>query len=139
MPGVFHAAIEAIVQREDGLILLTQRPLDKDHAPGEWETLTGRVEQGETFEEAAKREVREETGLDAEIVHPLCTFHFYRGREKVEHLGVSFLCRSLGGKVVLDGQEQVDFRWVSPMEALRMITTEEAKEGVRSLIRRLSA
>lgn len=129
MPGLFHCGAEAIVEK-DGLILIAQRSHDLDHSPGEWETLTGRVEQGESFEMAAKREVKEEVGLEVEVVKPYDTFHFYRGPDKVEHLGVSFWCKHLSGDVVLDNDEQIDYKWVTPDEAMEIIKDGNIKRSL---------
>jgi 8-oxo-dGTP diphosphatase len=130
MPGTFHCAAEAIVEK-DGLILIAQRSHELDHSPGEWETLTGRVEAGESFGDAAKREVKEETGLEVTVVKPYDTFHFYRGSEKVEHLGVSFWCKYVSGEVVLDKIEQIDYKWVTPDEAIAIIKDDNIKESIR--------
>jgi 8-oxo-dGTP diphosphatase len=132
--GLFYVAVEAIIEK-DGKILVTKRAPGRDHAPGEWETLTGRVDQGETFEEAVKREVREEVGLEVEVIQPFGTFHFYRGSEKVEHLGVSFWCKYKAGKVVLDEREQVEYRWVTPSEAMELIKDKSILRAVRKVKR----
>jgi mutator protein MutT len=57
-------AVGAIVL-EKGEVLLVRR----DHAPalGQWSLPGGRVEWGETLQEAVAREVREETGIDIEV------------------------------------------------------------------------
>lgn len=130
MPGLFNVAVEAIVEK-DGLVLIGQRAHHLDQAPGEWETLTGRVEQGESFEDAAKREVMEEVGLIVEVIKPYDTFHFYRGSEKVEHLGVSFWCKYVSGEIVLDTNEQIDFKWLTPDEAIELIKNENIKSSLR--------
>lgn len=51
------------VVRCDGRYLLAQRADD-----GSWEFVGGKVEDGESIEAAAHRELREETGLEAEVV-----------------------------------------------------------------------
>jgi 8-oxo-dGTP diphosphatase len=130
MPGTFHCAAEAMVEK-DGLILIAQRSQRSDQAPGKWETITGRVEQGETFAAAAKREVKEEVDLDVEVVMPYDTFHFYRGADKVEHLGVSFWCKYVSGKVKLDANEQIDYKWLTPDEAIELIENENIKASIR--------
>lgn len=52
--------------RKDGKILLGLRPVGESLA-GAWEFPGGKIEQGETPEEALKRELQEEVGIDAEI------------------------------------------------------------------------
>lgn len=131
-PGIFNVAAEAVIIK-DGKILITQRSFDRSHAPGEWEILTGRVDQGETFEGAVKREVKEEVGLKVEILQPFNTFHFYRGSEKVEHLGVSFLCKYLSGEVALDKNEQIDYKWVTPEEAEKLIIDKSILSSIQKV------
>lgn len=128
-PGSFQVALEAVIEK-DGQILLTRRSFDRDHAPGEWETLTTRVESAKTFEQALKREVKEEVGLEVEIVRPFHTFHFYRGPAKIEHLGVSFWCRYQGGQVALNPREQISYQWVSPEEALSIVSDESILRAI---------
>ena len=129
-PGIFNVAVEAVIVK-DGKILITQRSFERPHAPGEWEILTGRVDQGETFEEAVKREVKEEVNLDVLPIKPFNTFHFYRGSEKAEHLGVSFLCQYLSGEVTLDKKEQIAYKWATPEEALALIKDPSIQSSIR--------
>ena len=85
----FIVAVAYIIVRDGSVLVLRRSPL-KDHAPGEWETGSGRVEYGEAPEDAVRREVREETGLQVEIVAPVDTFHFYRGVDREETVGITF-------------------------------------------------
>ncbi len=95
--GTFNVAVAVCIEKGDK-ILITQRSLKRDHAPGEWEGgITGRIDQGETCEEAAHREVKEETGLEVDLIAPFHTFHFYRGTEKAEHIGISFWAKYKSG------------------------------------------
>src|SRR5436305_8975308 len=49
---------------------------------GDWSLPKGHIEQGETQEQAALREVKEETGLDARILHSLGEVqYFYRDKK----------------------------------------------------------
>jgi 8-oxo-dGTP diphosphatase len=122
LPGVFRVAVEAVILNDRNQLLLTQRGFTRDHHPGEWETTSGRVDNGEDFVQALKREVMEEIGLKVEVLQPFNTFHFYRGPEKVEHLGVSFLCRYESGDIKVDGDEVIDYRWVDIDTANKIVT-----------------
>ncbi|HTY40041.1 MAG TPA: 8-oxo-dGTP diphosphatase [Candidatus Paceibacterota bacterium] len=56
---------------------------------GRWNGFGGKVEKGETIEEAAKREVREECGLEVETLEKVGNIDFeFKGEE--EHLDVHF-------------------------------------------------
>jgi 8-oxo-dGTP diphosphatase len=57
-------SVRVIVGDPDGRLLLLQRASDDDSNPGLWEFPGGGVDPGETGEQAAARELREEVGLD---------------------------------------------------------------------------
>ena len=62
--GEYHLTVLGVIARPDGTFLITKRVMTKAWAPGWWEVSGGGVQAGETSEEAVRREVREETGLD---------------------------------------------------------------------------
>lgn len=62
-----HVAAVAVLIVRDGRVLALRRAPDKDAAPGVWEALSGRLEPGEDPFEAARREAREESGLDVAV------------------------------------------------------------------------
>jgi len=129
MSGIFQVAVEAIIEK-DGKVLITQRAFTRNHAPGAWETLTGRLEQGESFEDALIREVKEEVGLEVTPVKPFYTFHFFRGPQKEEHVGVSYWCRYKSGTIKLEPKEQIAYKWATVDEALKIITDPSIKRAL---------
>ena len=58
--------VAAIIYNSENKVLITQRP-EGFHLAGLWEFPGGKVEDGETFEEALKREIKEETNLNIVI------------------------------------------------------------------------
>ena len=62
--GEYHLTVLGVVARPDGTYLITKRVMTKAWAPGWWEVSGGAAQAGESSEEAVRREVREETGLD---------------------------------------------------------------------------
>lgn len=114
MSARFLVVVVFLVER-DGQLLLLRRRADKDHAPGQWEPGSGRVEPGETPVVAVQREAREETGLEVEVLGPVDTFHYYRGTAREETIGIAFHCRPIGGELRLSPEHDAA-EWV-PLDA----------------------
>ena len=62
--GEYHLTVLGLVVRPDGKFLITQRVMTKAWAPGWWEVSGGAAQAGEDSQDAVKREILEETGLD---------------------------------------------------------------------------
>jgi 8-oxo-dGTP diphosphatase len=118
-PGVrFVVAVAFLIER-DGRLLMIRRSADRDHAPGEWECGSGRVEAGEEPRDAVIREAREETGLDVEIVGAVEAFHYYRGPAREEAICIAYHCRVRGGEVRLSNEHDAA-EWV-PLDRVAAI------------------
>lgn len=106
--------VAGIIWREDRL-LAAQRPKGKT-MEGYWEFPGGKMEPGESREEALIRELREELGITAETVSywKSLEFEYPHGRVLAHFLHVA----SFAGEVkALEGQS---LRWAYPHEALNM-------------------
>jgi len=66
--SVVDVAVGVLI-REDGDFLLTSRPEGKVYA-GYWEFPGGKLEAGETVEQALRRELIEEIGITIGVAHP---------------------------------------------------------------------
>ncbi|HIT90334.1 MAG TPA: (deoxy)nucleoside triphosphate pyrophosphohydrolase [Candidatus Merdenecus merdavium] len=75
--------VSAAIIKKDHLFLIAKRNLG--HLEGYWEFPGGKIENGETPEAAAIREVYEELNLHIEIDRPLISFH-YEYPDKMVHL-----------------------------------------------------
>ena len=62
--GEYHLTVLGVVVRPDGKFLITQRVMTKAWAPGWWAVSGGAAQAGEDSQDAVKREILEETGLD---------------------------------------------------------------------------
>ena len=63
----FFIAVKGIIRRKDGKMLILKRSAGDDHLPEVWETVGGGMDTEQTPQEALKREIREETGLDVSV------------------------------------------------------------------------
>ena len=87
--------VGAIVGDDEGRILLVQRA-----DSGWWLYPTGWSDVGYSPSEVAVKEVREETGIDCEVVRPIAILDGMRlGFHRVPLVSIVFHCRSLGGEL----------------------------------------
>lgn len=64
-PSLLHMVVHVLVFNSRGELLLQKRSMDKDVAPGKWDTsVGGHVNSGESLTDAVKREMEEELGID---------------------------------------------------------------------------
>ena len=122
----FIVAVAFLIER-DGRLLMIRRSADREHAPGEWECGSGRVEAGEEPVDAVRREAREETGLDVEIVGPVDAFHYYRGPAREEAVCIAFHCRARGGEVRLSNEHDAA-EWV-PLDRVAAVPVSQPLRG----------
>lgn len=102
-----------------------------------WSLPKGHIEPGETAEEAAVREIEEETGIVGAIVAPLGTIDFWfvaedrRVHKTVHH----FLLRAMGGELSDADIEVAEVAWVPVAE----LEARLAYADERRLVRRATA
>lgn len=123
--GRFIAGVGALIWRaEDNRYLLLKRSPEKDFAQGIWEPVTGRLDQGEGFENALHREVSEELG--GTRIRPLFLLgstHFYRGKPLPENelVGIVYLCQLLDDMPITLSTEHTEYRWLNANEAFALL------------------
>jgi 8-oxo-dGTP pyrophosphatase MutT (NUDIX family) len=85
----------------------------------------GKVDPGEQVEQTAVREVREESGLEAEILEELGEVRYWftdENRERVDKVVHFFLMRPVGGDMADHDHEFDDVGWYHLAEAERLLT-----------------
>ncbi|MFO8036436.1 MAG: NUDIX domain-containing protein [Anaerolineales bacterium] len=124
-----HTDVEGIDQEYPeptvgGLVFNAQGQLliVKSHKwKGKYTIPGGHVEVGERLEDALRREVKEETGLDVHDIAFLCFQEYIGGDsfwEKRHFIFFDFTCQSDEVEVVLNEEAQ-EYRWLDPREALQ--------------------
>ncbi|WNZ55338.1 8-oxo-dGTP diphosphatase MutT [Microbulbifer sp. MKSA007] len=110
MSKVVHVAV-GVVTRGDGKILIARRP-DHLHMGGRWEFPGGKVEAGESVQEALYRELLEEVAIEVQELQPLVEIrHDYP--EKTVLLDTWQVTQFTGEAL---GREQQEIKWVSAGE-----------------------
>lgn len=100
--------VRAVVQREDGKILLLKRPKDEEFHPDTWNLPGGAKDVGEKHRAGALRELFEETGLKAKPTGDKHHFKWPGGK------GQAFLMHDHKGKLQLQKKEVVQAKWFDP-------------------------
>ena len=92
----------------------------------QWTLPKGAQEPGETIEQTALREVREETGLEPELVGALDTIDYWfvwaPERTRYHKFVHYFLMRAVGGDFSARDQEMEDAAWFEPAQARRQMS-----------------
>jgi 8-oxo-dGTP diphosphatase len=110
----------------DGRLLLVHRPRYDD-----WTFPKGKLDPGESFEDAALREVREETGFRCSLGRELPSSRYEaKGRPKL----VRYWLMAPQGESPFEPNEETDeIRWVTPDEARTLLTYERDRDVLAAL------
>jgi 8-oxo-dGTP diphosphatase len=99
----------AVILNSQQEVLIAKRPLKKSYG-GLWEFPGGKLERGETPQEAVKRELIEELGISIKIVTSFKSFEHEVDSGKLLRFH-PLLCQYFSGNIVLT--EHADARWVN--------------------------
>jgi 8-oxo-dGTP pyrophosphatase MutT (NUDIX family) len=115
-----------------------------------WLPPGGHIDEGELPEDAALREIREETGLDVELVSPIRLpqpaapgVRYLRMPNHVQledipnhpqHIDLIYFCRARSDRVVISPDESNAMRWFSPEELGEAEIRDEVRDTARMAI-----
>ncbi len=96
-------AVGAVIEDDKGRILLVKhKPERGGFWQGKWICPGGELELGETIGEGIKREVKEETGLEIELVKPLSAFDRIvksAGEVRLHVVYIDYIVKLVGGEL----------------------------------------
>lgn len=113
----------ALVTNQEGKILLVKSPWRG------WEYPGGLIEPGESFQDALRREVREEAGVEIEITGfiGIC-----KNIEK-DIVNIDFTAQYVSGELTTS-EESTEVIWASPEEAMDLITFPLTKKRLSNML-----
>jgi bis(5'-nucleosidyl)-tetraphosphatase len=116
----FEKSCGAVVYRNygDTIEYLTVR----SKAFGHWGFPKGHVEEGESEEETARREVLEETGLYISLCKGFRTSIQYLSMKDTSKVVVFFAGKPLDGDVIIQQEEIQDYKWLNYSKTLELLT-----------------
>lgn len=128
--------VGAFILNGQGKLLLVQSHKWKD---GLWHVPGGHIEWGESIEDAVKREVKEEVGLDVQDIE---VFHLWEAifpksfSRKKHFLFIECLCRSTYPRVIPDTDEIQNAQWFSFHETEKLGLEDFTKKSIALLKKR---
>lgn len=116
-------SVAALVTNEQNEILLVKSPWRG------WEYPGGLIEPGETFQQALKREIREEAGVEVEVTG----FVGICKNVGMDIVNIDFKCRYVGGELTTS-DESTEVGWFTPERAFEVITFPLTKKRLANML-----
>ena len=113
---------------EDGKVLLVK------HNQGHWGFPKGHVEGNETEEETAKREVKEETNIDVEIIKGKRYTEEYITNKGNDKEVIYFIAKKISGEIKKQESEIENIEWVEIEEVENRLTYNNSKELFKKVL-----
>ena len=127
--GVVDVFVIRIVRGRWRVLVLRR---SSGRSPGSWETVHGKIEPGESPPVAARRELREETGLSDDRLYSITVNPFYIHATRTVQLAVVFAAFVESNAVSL-GVEHDRHAWLSPAQALKRFTWPREGEALKQI------
>jgi 8-oxo-dGTP pyrophosphatase MutT (NUDIX family) len=115
------------------LILKTNGNEPEKHGKSHWFTTTGSVEKEESYEQAVKREIKEEINLDVKEIYNLkwgCRYIW----QNQTHEELYFIAFVNSDKIKLDKVEVIDFKWLDINDFVKLIDWNLNKGELKSIL-----
>ena len=121
-----------IVFNDKGRVLVTQHSQNKN-----WSFPKGLIDPGQTPEQAAVREVKEEGGVVAEIMGKVGynKYVYTLNGEKIFKVVTYFLMKYLSGSPEDHDWEVSDIGWFTPDDALKQLSFSQDKELLKKALK----
>lgn len=112
-------AVHAYIKNSSKFLATLRSPAN-DYKPGQWDLPGGTVEFSEQPEDALKREISEETGLEVEIIKPV--YVCSQTQNKRHQFWIIYECKYIGGEVKLNPEEHSEYVWTDRNKVAKLPT-----------------
>lgn len=127
-------AVGVVIFNDEGKLFITKRGQGASNDRGKWEIPGGGVDFGETREDAAKREIKEENDIDVEIVDMLHTTDHLLPEEGQHWVTTTFICKHIGGEPkVMEPEKCEALGWFSIEEAEQLDLSHITKHDLAAI------
>jgi 8-oxo-dGTP pyrophosphatase MutT (NUDIX family) len=137
MPQRIRVATAAVIERDDGAVLLTRRTTKMKSFPETWVIPGGHIELQETWKEALQREIQEEVGLNDlyelkilglwESVYPPV---WEQNPPLRQHLVIYWTCKTSSQTIQPNKEEIEEYVWLTPAQAASLIGQKAISEQI---------
>lgn len=113
--------VGAAIFNKEGKLFIAKRGKKAKNEVGKWEIPGGSVEFGETFKQAIKREIKEEHGIDIEVLELLDICDHIIPKEKQHWVSPTYICKiTKGVPKIMEPQKCEAIGWFSIEEAEKL-------------------
>lgn len=126
-----------IIINDSGQVLLIKNAALRDPKKAYWGFPKGHINSGEKSKEAALREIKEETNIEAKVIKRLgdSRYIFTRDGKKVFKVVVYFLLRYVSGDLKPQDLEVLELNWYEPEEALKLLSFKKDQEFLEKALK----
>jgi len=121
--GIFIIAVKSIILYNRKVLLIK-----RSGGEYEWECPGGKVEFGESLEDALRREIKEETGLENIRIEQLIYAMTGKINLETQLVGLMYLSYADNDKIALSPHEHKDFIWVDKKQFINLLDKNMLKE-----------
>ncbi|PCI90545.1 hypothetical protein COB18_00475 [Candidatus Kaiserbacteria bacterium] len=113
--GIWHRVVRVYLINSKGEVLITRRAASLVSCPGKWnDSASGHVDEGETYQQAALRELNEEVGISGIYLRKISKIKCSETdeSEKIKNRFTTIFTGQYDGEVNFNPSEVEQIRWV---------------------------